>query len=100
MYGPNGTDRLRLEATDCRSSWWLCTAYAAQGLTLHGGVVVGLRRAGSLGDDDWWLAIYVMLSRAQQLTNLILVGFREQVEDQTYMLPEKRHRVQVERLRT
>ena len=56
----------------------LHTAYAAQGLTLHGGVVVDLRRAGGLGDDDWWLAIYVMLSRAQQLTNLILVGFTEQ----------------------
>ena len=59
----------------------LRTAYAAQGLTLHGGVVVDLRRAGGLGDDDWWLAIYVMLSRARQLTNLILVGFAEQVED-------------------
>ena len=69
--------------------WWqfplvhgmLRTAYAAQGLTLHGGVVVDLRRAGGLGDDDWWLAIYVMLSRARKLTNLILVGFTEQVED-------------------
>ena len=59
----------------------LRTAYAAQGLTLHGGVVVDLRRAAGLGDDDWWLAIYVMLSRARQLTNLILVGFTEQVED-------------------
>ena len=59
----------------------LRTAYAAQGLTLHGGVVVDLRRAGGLGDDDWWLAIYVMLSRARKLTNLILVGFTEQVED-------------------
>ena len=59
----------------------LRTAYAAQGLTLHGGAVVDLRRAGGLSDDDWWLAIYVMLSRAQQLTNLILVGFGEQVED-------------------
>ena len=55
--------------------------YAAQGLTLHGGVVVDLRRAGGLHDDDWWLAIYVMLSRARQLTNLILVGVTEQVED-------------------
>ena len=51
----------------------LRTAYAAPGLTLDGGVVVDLRRAGGLGDDDWWLAIYVMLSRARQLTNLILV---------------------------
>ena len=59
----------------------LRTAYAAQGLTLQGGVGVDLPRAGGLGDDDWWLAIYVMLSRAQQLTNLILVGFIEQVAD-------------------
>ena len=44
-------------------------------------MVVDLRRAGGLGDDDWWLAIYVMLSRARKLTNLILVGFTEQVED-------------------
>ena len=59
----------------------LRTAYAAQGLTLDGGVVVDLRRAGGLGDDDWWLAIYAMLSRARQLTHLILVGFAGQVED-------------------
>ena len=48
---------------------------------IHGGAVVDVRRAGGLVDDDWWLAIYVMLSRARQLTNLILVGFTEQVED-------------------
>ena len=92
MYGPNGTDRLRLEAMDCRSSWWLCTAYVAQGLTLHGGVVVDVRRAGGLGNDDLWLAIYVMLPQTQQLTNLILVGFTEQVGDLTYMSPEKKTR--------
>jgi hypothetical protein len=59
----------------------LRTAYAAQGLTLTGGVVVDLRRLGGLEDGDWWLAIYVMLSRAQRLTNLILVGYTEQVEE-------------------
>ena len=59
----------------------LRTAYAAQGLTLHGGVIVDLRRAGGLSDDDWWLAIYVMLSRARRLANMILVGFTGQVED-------------------
>ena len=59
----------------------LRTAYAAQGLTLDGGVVVDVRRPGGLDDDDWWLAIYVMLSRARQLTNLILVGFTEQVDN-------------------
>ncbi len=57
------------------------TAYSAQGLTLEGGVVVDLRRAGGLHDDDWFLAIYVMLSRAQRLRNMILLGFAPQVED-------------------
>jgi len=59
----------------------LRTAFAAQGLTLEGGVVVDLRRAGGLEDDDWWLAIYVMLSRARKLENLILLGFTPQVEE-------------------
>ena len=59
----------------------LRTAYAAQGMTLQGGVVVDLRRAGGLSNDDWWLAIYVMLSRAQKLRNLILMGFTDQVEE-------------------
>ena len=40
-----------------------------------------LRRVGGLIDDDWWLAIYVMLSRARKLENLILLGFSEQVEE-------------------
>ena len=57
------------------------TAFAAQGLTLEGGVVADLRRAGGLEDDDWWLAIYVMLSRARKLENLILLGFTPQVEE-------------------
>ena len=59
----------------------LRTAYSSQGLTLHDGVVVDLRRVGGLVDDDWWLAIYVMLSRARKLENLILLGFSEQVEE-------------------
>ena len=57
------------------------TAYSCQGLTLEGGVLVDLRRAGGLQDDDWFLAIYVMLSRARRLKNLILLGFTEQVEE-------------------
>ena len=52
----------------------LRTAYAAQGLTLEGGVVMDLRRAGGLEDDDWWLAIYVMISRARKLENIILLS--------------------------
>ena len=59
----------------------LRTAYSAQGLTLEGGVVVDLCRAGGLQDDDWWLAIYVMLSLARKLHNLLLLGFTEQVEE-------------------
>ena len=58
----------------------LRTAFAAQGLTLEGGEVVDLRRAGGLEDDDWWLAIYVMLSRARKLANMILIGLTPQVE--------------------
>ncbi len=59
----------------------LRTACSAQGLSLEGGVVVDLRRAGGLQDDDWRLAIYVMLSRARKLENLILFGSTEQVEE-------------------
>ena len=59
----------------------LRTAYSAQGLTLDGGVLVDLRRAGGLEDDDWWLSIYVMLTRARKLENLILLGATEQVGD-------------------
>ena len=59
----------------------LRTAYSAQGLTLDGGVVVDLCRAGGLEDSDWWLTIYVMLTRASKLENLILLGFTDQVEE-------------------
>ena len=59
----------------------LRTAYRAQGLTVDQGVLVDLRRAGGLEDADWWLAIYVMLTRARKLKNLILLGFTEQVEE-------------------
>eukprot|EP00435_Cladocopium_sp_Y103_P043395 s2664_g12.t1 len=34
-----------------------------------------------LEDSDWWLAIYVMLTRARKLENLILLGFTDQVEE-------------------
>ena len=57
------------------------TAYSCQGLTLDGGVIVDLRRAGGLQDEDWWLNIYVMLSRARRLENIILMGWSSQVED-------------------
>ena len=44
-------------------------------------MVVDLRRAGGLDDDDWWLASYVMLSRARKLKNMMLLGFTAQVEE-------------------
>ena len=44
-------------------------------------MLVDLRPAGGLEDADWWLAIYVMLTRGRKLKNLILPGFTEQVED-------------------
>lgn len=58
----------------------LRTAYAAQGVTFHGGVIVDLRRLAGLENDDYWLALYVMLSRARRLTNLLLIGWSSQVE--------------------
>ena len=64
----------------------LRTAYSAQGLTLDGGVLVDLRRAGGLEDNDWWLAIYVMLTRARKLENLILLTFIEQVDAEAHLL--------------
>ena len=59
----------------------LRTAYNAQGLILDGGKLIDLRRGGGLEDADWWLAIYVMLTRARKLKNFILLGFTEQVEE-------------------
>ena len=54
-------------------------------MTTSDGVVVDCDRqeggAHKKEDDDWWLAIYVMLSRARKLTNMILIGFTPQVED-------------------
>ena len=65
------------------------TAYSCQGLTLDGGVIVDLRRGGGLQDDDWWLNIYVMLSRARRLEKILLLGFsRETQPKKTRCHPE------------
>ena len=37
----------------------LHTAYAAQGLTLDGGVIVDLRRGAGIVDDDWLSLIHI-----------------------------------------
>ena len=39
--------------------------------------MVDLRRGGGLTDDDWWLNIYVMLSRARRLENILLLGTQD-----------------------
>ena len=55
------------------------TAMSSQGLTFNGGVLADLRRAGGMENDIWWLNVYVMLSRARKLDNLILVGLTPQI---------------------
>ena len=53
------------------------TSTACQGWTLHAGVVIDCGRhvGGNTpkDDDDWWLDLYVMLSRATRLEDLLLV---------------------------
>ena len=58
-----------------------CALLTAQGLTLDGGVRTDLRRVGGLEDANWWLAIYVMLTRARNVENLIVLGMTVQVEN-------------------
>ena len=52
------------------------TATACQGRTLHDGVVLdcGRHEGGSTPkeDEDWWLDLYVMLSRATRLQDILL----------------------------
>ena len=43
-------------------------------------MVVDLRRAGGMEDDIWWLNVYVMLSRATSLKNLLLVGLTPRIK--------------------
>ena len=57
----------------------VCTAMSSQGLTFNKGVIADLRRAGGMTDYIWWLNVYVMLSRARKLENLILVGLSAKV---------------------
>ena len=56
------------------------TSTACQGKTLGGGVIVDCaRRVGGahpMGDDDWWLHLYVMMSRATRLDDLLLLRAR------------------------
>ena len=53
------------------------TSTACQGKTLSDGVMVDCARRESgphpLEEDDWWLHLYVMLSRATSLDNVLLL---------------------------
>lgn len=54
------------------------TSTACQGLTVHTGVSIDCARvppAGKIGmcDDDWWLHLYVMFSRATRMEDMLLL---------------------------
>jgi hypothetical protein len=54
------------------------TATASQGQTLRSGVTIDCARlppTGSTGvsDDDWWLNLYVMFSRATRMSDMLLL---------------------------
>ena len=53
------------------------TSTACQGKTFDQGVLIDCARRGGgqypMHDDDWWLHLYVMLSRATSLDDILLV---------------------------
>ena len=49
------------------------TSTASQGLTLRSGTVVDCGRQKEKDEDEWWLHLYVMLSRVTCLSDLLLV---------------------------
>jgi hypothetical protein len=53
------------------------TCTACQGRTMHDGVIIDCGRLESgphpKDDDDWWLDLYVMLSRATRIDDLLLM---------------------------
>ena len=73
-------------------------AMSSQGLTFNGGVIVDLHRAGGMADDMWWLNIYVMLSRARKLENIILIGLTPQLKELLEAGPPAYIRVQIKAL--
>jgi hypothetical protein len=48
------------------------TAQSTQGLTLKKGVILDCSKLSRMDADAWWLNLYVMLSRATSLQNLLL----------------------------
>jgi hypothetical protein len=70
------------EYTVTRTGWAVSharvvTSTACQGRTMRQGVIIdcGRHESGSTlkEDDDWWLDLYVMLSRATRLDDLLLM---------------------------
>ena len=57
------------------------TSTSCQGTTLPDGVVVDCARREQkphpMDDDDWWLHLYVMISRATSLDDLLLLHARD-----------------------
>eukprot|EP00435_Cladocopium_sp_Y103_P009670 s5712_g2.t1 len=49
------------------------TSTGSQGLTLRKGTVVDCARLPDMDDDNWWLHLYVMLSRVTSLDDLLLL---------------------------
>ena len=53
------------------------TGTASQGRTMRAGFVIGCERmttgAAAKDDGEWWLELYVMLSRATRLDDLLLI---------------------------
>ena len=52
------------------------TAAASQGQTLRKGITIDCARiegANAMNDDSWWLNLYVMFSRATQMSDLLLL---------------------------
>ena len=48
------------------------TSTASQGITLRQGTIVDCARLPEMGDDNWWLHLYVMFSRVTKLDDLLL----------------------------
>ena len=74
------------------------TAMSSQGLTFPHGIVADLRRAGGMTDDIWWLNVYVMLSRATSLNNLLLLGLTDKVKELLEAGPPKYVRKKIQEL--
>ena len=49
------------------------TSTASQGLTLRDGTIIDCARQPEMDDDNWWLHLYVMLSRVTCLEHLLLM---------------------------